>query len=509
MRYTVNDFLNLPILNEYSILSGADTTHIVEHICVTEPPAEGFVRKNEIVLSTLIACKSEQISAFLNDLALIDAAALVLSVKSEPDEETKKIFSECKITVILIPWEYRFAEIVEEVLYALKKQSDEDESRFSALQKNLLQLFMDQKTLFDAADAISKSIGIACILTDMDGKTYGSAYFKVDGKYKIAIELKNKFYGYIILNSENVGHETEYIFSMLMKYAILPLSLWFEKTHTNQAAKQEIKNNFIWSIASGTYDNSDELKKNAAELGIDLDIPYFCAAAKAGFDENDSFANYEQWLQLNNAVIQTEILKTGSAAGRKMLTTFQNGIFILYIQLFTSDNIFNIYKFLDNIEMKIKVSFPRLLFAWGVSELSHENKNLSTLYVNAKLSLDICFRQKGYGFKNCYNDTGLFRLLCAASAVKDIDQAVHDVIGPLVEHDRNHGQNFIGTLSTLFENGQNTCKTSRALFIHRQTLLYRIKKIESLTGMSLSNHDDAFMLETCIRLYSEFYYTKS
>jgi purine catabolism regulator len=173
-----------------------------------------------------------------------------------------------------------------------------------------------------------------------------------------------------------------------------------------------------------------------------------------------------------------------------------------------SDNIFTVYKFIDSLESKLKTYFPKLLYSWGISGIYHEISNMSKLYIDAKLSLDICFKQNGYGYRNSYNDTGLFKILSSSSAIDDVKHTVFETLKPLIEHDQKHNQNFVDTLNALFENNLNICKTSRSLFIHRQTLLYRMKKIESLMGLSLSNHNDAFMLEICIRLFTGFYYQR-
>ncbi|MFR1366047.1 helix-turn-helix domain-containing protein, partial [Lentihominibacter sp.] len=36
---------------------------------------------------------------------------------------------------------------------------------------------------------------------------------------------------------------------------------------------------------------------------------------------------------------------------------------------------------------------------------------------------------------------------------------------------------------------------------HRQSLLYQLDKIEDLTGLSLKNSDELFLLEVCVRLH--------
>lgn len=52
---------------------------------------------------------------------------------------------------------------------------------------------------------------------------------------------------------------------------------------------------------------------------------------------------------------------------------------------------------------------------------------------------------------------------------------------------------------------KNIAKTSRILGRHRQTLLYQLQKIEELTGLSLKDPDERFLLEVCMRLHVEFH----
>jgi purine catabolism regulator len=46
--------------------------------------------------------------------------------------------------------------------------------------------------------------------------------------------------------------------------------------------------------------------------------------------------------------------------------------------------------------------------------------------------------------------------------------------------------------------------TARKLNIHRQSLLYRLEKIEALTEMSLDDHQDLFLLEVSTRMYYHY-----
>lgn len=61
------------------------------------------------------------------------------------------------------------------------------------------------------------------------------------------------------------------------------------------------------------------------------------------------------------------------------------------------------------------------------------------------------------------------------------------------------------TISKFFENHLNGSETSRQLFVHRNTLVYRLDKVQKITGMDLRNFDDAvlFKLASMVRRYLE------
>lgn len=61
------------------------------------------------------------------------------------------------------------------------------------------------------------------------------------------------------------------------------------------------------------------------------------------------------------------------------------------------------------------------------------------------------------------------------------------------------------TIEKFFENNLNGSETSRQLFVHRNTLVYRLDKVQKITGMDLRNFDDAvlFKLASMVRQYLE------
>ena len=54
------------------------------------------------------------------------------------------------------------------------------------------------------------------------------------------------------------------------------------------------------------------------------------------------------------------------------------------------------------------------------------------------------------------------------------------------------------TIQAFFDNNLNVSETSRKLFVHRNTLVYRLEKIKKLTGLDLREFDDAITFKVAL-----------
>ena len=59
-------------------------------------------------------------------------------------------------------------------------------------------------------------------------------------------------------------------------------------------------------------------------------------------------------------------------------------------------------------------------------------------------------------------------------------------------------QETLFTINKFFENNLNVSETSRKLFVHRNTLVYRLEKIRKLTGLDLREFDDAIVFKVAL-----------
>jgi purine catabolism regulator len=79
------------------------------------------------------------------------------------------------------------------------------------------------------------------------------------------------------------------------------------------------------------------------------------------------------------------------------------------------------------------------------------------------------------------------------------EEVAEHVLGSLRRYDQTHHTELIRTLAALLGNDRSPTRTAADLFIHRQTLVYRTRRIEKLTGRSLSSTKDVVELWLALR----------
>lgn len=92
-------------------------------------------------------------------------------------------------------------------------------------------------------------------------------------------------------------------------------------------------------------------------------------------------------------------------------------------------------------------------------------------------------------------------LLGVLAQSEHVTTVVAEAIGSVVAYDRDHRSQLIETVDVYLDEACNTSAAARRLFLNRHSLMYRLQKVEALTGFSLREPADRFFLHTAVRLY--------
>lgn len=142
----------------------------------------------------------------------------------------------------------------------------------------------------------------------------------------------------------------------------------------------------------------------------------------------------------------------------------------------------------------------------GVGRPYHAPSDWRTSYEEAKEALMIAKIRRNTAGMEFFNDTSLYSLIMHVQSEKYLENYMNRYLKPLIEADKiNEGQ-LLDTLGMYLECDGNANAAAEALFIHRNTMRYRLEKIKSILKINLNDLEVCFKLNMalCIKQYLDY-----
>ena len=93
-----------------------------------------------------------------------------------------------------------------------------------------------------------------------------------------------------------------------------------------------------------------------------------------------------------------------------------------------------------------------------------------------------------------FDELGFYKVLFNVKDREELEDFRNEVLFTLLEYDQKHGAELVNTLSVFLEENDNFIRVSEKLYIHRNTLKYRLQKISEISGRNLTNPKDRMLL---------------
>ena len=189
-----------------------------------------------------------------------------------------------------------------------------------------------------------------------------------------------------------------------------------------------------------------------------------------------------------------------------------------FITAVDENNVIIVKALTENDEMKEIEHYTANLIEWleteGYSEsrisygtIVQEIKEVSRSYKEAKMAMDvgkIFFDERRV---IAYSELGIGRLIYQLP-IPLCKMFIREIFGGKSPDDFD--EETLTTISKFFENSLNVSETSRQLFIHRNTLVYRLDKLQKSTGLDLRVFEDAMTFKIALMVvkymkYMEFF----
>lgn len=141
-----------------------------------------------------------------------------------------------------------------------------------------------------------------------------------------------------------------------------------------------------------------------------------------------------------------------------------------------------------------------------VGTVIDEIKEVSKSYKEAKMALDV--GKIFYSEKNivAYSNLGIGRLIYQLP-LPLCKMYIREIFGN--KSPDNFEDEMLTTINKFFENNLNVSETSRQLFIHRNTLVYRLDKIQKQTGLDIRIFEDSITFKIAMMVVKYMKYMET
>ena len=137
----------------------------------------------------------------------------------------------------------------------------------------------------------------------------------------------------------------------------------------------------------------------------------------------------------------------------------------------------------------IKENYPNYIVNIGIGTRQKSLEKYKLSYEQASKCINLAIKQKQKNMIYYYEQLGLYQLFYDINNKTLLENFVHNILSSLIAYDKKYNTNLIQTLEVYLNKNCNLNQTAETLFIHRNTIKYRLQRIEEITNTSL---DDAF-----------------
>ena len=147
--------------------------------------------------------------------------------------------------------------------------------------------------------------------------------------------------------------------------------------------------------------------------------------------------------------------------------------------------------------------FPAAKVVIGIGGTCRDPGEIARSYAQAQRTTQTLQRlgpKSRAGTVSAFSDLGILRLLLQVPDLAELRSFAADVLGKLSMHEHEHKSEYLTTLACYFRENNSPQRASRILHVHPNTVAYRVKRIEEITGLRLDNYSDRLIAQVALEI---------
>ncbi|EEL62109.1 PucR family transcriptional regulator [Bacillus cereus] len=310
------------------------------------------------------------------------------------------------------------------------------------------------------------------------------------------IYTQNNQYSYLVID----GFISPLNRSMVLAVEQAANVLAFEliKEHSLRQYSRRIQDEFFTNVINSVFSTQDEIINLGKEFNLSFDQKYICIIGKIDIKEfTMSFMEYQEEKDLIYDLIEEELNSY----------TANVHLFIkddMYVLLVNCDGIWRqtekerMISLLKNIQVKIYTYFQKSI-SFGIANSSEQLLHISHSFKEATDAFYYGEMSGSKEFIEIYQAkeiSAILRMIPQEQLKKFYESTLHSLAN---ENEKDHAV-LLHTLSVYLETHCAISETAKRLFLHRNTVIYRLEKCEEILGRNIKDPNETLQLRIAFRI---------
>lgn len=511
---TVEEILQLPIMKEAHVVSGErGLQNQVRYIDIMEiPDLAGWLRQNEFVLTTGYAFRDnpQMLCKLLDEMHKVGGA--VVGVKQrrfgyDICEEAKLKSEAYAIPIIDIAPEITYIDITHTVMENILNRRLVVLSKVRDINKEFMQLILHRRGA-EIVTMIGRLLHCEVAVLNQNSallhKTPG--FHREEVVLTREVHIGSSVIGYMQMTGE--PNEDDLFAHMCIDQALTVLALEQAMQHTIQHRKDLAREDFLIELLSGAALAEDIIAHRAQKLDFPGGPYYYVLSIKPDTSEmaselrsDDSskqgFLDSSTTWERIRATINESIASNGKLRPLAAI----GGYFALLCATSRASSQVEGQYLAELLQEHLQGRHQGIAFAFGIGHIVKDLSRIHESYAQATHAVEAGLKVFSERSIIHYQDVYVEDLLCSVGQHPALTLLYNALLRPLFQYDQENRTELVKTLEALNRHGGNTKKVSEELFLHRNSVNYRLDRIQTILEVDIFEPEVRLRLDLLFRAY--------
>ncbi|HUE76046.1 MAG TPA: helix-turn-helix domain-containing protein [Chloroflexota bacterium] len=263
--------------------------------------------------------------------------------------------------------------------------------------------------------------------------------------------------------------------------------------------EDRMQSDLLDALVTGTYPSIEIVRARAERLGFDLSANFTVIVFQARVDPGPSDAPGIGRVVSRTRRLQHALERDLTLRGLHALIGVRGNEAVLLYPVESPADISGV-KTLAEDERRNLANHLDATVSAGVGGVYPGAGGIKVAYQEADGALSMGSFIFGSGRTTYFGELGLYRLLLVLRGTTELENFFQQTLAKLVEYDRKNDGEMVRTLEAYFACLGSPTDAAERLHVHRNTLLYRLNRVQEIGGFDLDDSETRLALHLALRV---------